>query len=197
MTSKICLIIVHGFMNAAIKNYGYDQWSFTINVHSYIYEHQSCMINDYRYRYEHWSPMIIDHEHNYSWSMIVAMKCCWSYMISVDQWVISWPLHSGCHKRLEWHGKSYRTFWLRFGTVGSVSVRGVSQILAQERPKRANIVQKWPKMTKIWLWALWWSQTVGMAWNELQDILVEVLTQLGVCLCGRCPIFWPEAPKMA
>ena len=92
MTSKICLIIVHGFMNAAIKNYGYDQWSLTINVHSYIYEHQSCMINDHRYRYEHWSSMIIDHEHNYSWSMIVAMKCCWSYMISVDQWVISWPL---------------------------------------------------------------------------------------------------------
>ena len=36
-----------------------------------------------------------------------------------------------------------------------------------------------------------------MAWNKLQDILVEVLTQLGVCLCGRCPIFWPGAPKMA
>ena len=106
MTSKICLIIVHGFMNAAIKNYGYDQWSLTINVNSYIYEHQSCMINDHRYRYEHqscmindhryryehWSSMIIDHEHNYSWSMIVAMKCCWSYMISVDHCIISWTL---------------------------------------------------------------------------------------------------------
>ena len=112
MTSKICLIIVHGFMNAAIKNYGYDQWSLTINVHSYIYEHRSCMINDHRYRYEHqscmindhrysheyWTSMIIDHEHNYSWSMIVAMKCCWSYMISVDQWVISWSLQPGPSK---------------------------------------------------------------------------------------------------
>ena len=109
MTPKIGLIIVHGFMNATIKNYGYDQWSLTINVHSYIYEHRSCMINDHRYRYEHqscmindhrfrhehWSSMIIDHEHNYSWSMIVAMKCCWSYMISVDQWVISWTLWQG------------------------------------------------------------------------------------------------------
>ena len=98
MTSKICLIIVHGFMNAAIRNYGYDQWSLKINVHSYIYEHQSCMINDHRYRYEHWSSMIIDHEHNYSWSMIVAMECCWSYMISVDQWVISWPLSTAHHQ---------------------------------------------------------------------------------------------------
>ena len=106
MTPKIGLIIVHGFMNATIKNYGYDQWSLTVNVHSFIYEHRSCMINDHRYRYEHqscmindhrfrhehWSSMIIDHEHNYSWSMIVAMKCYWSYMISVDQWVISWSL---------------------------------------------------------------------------------------------------------
>ena len=25
---------------------------------------------------------------------------------------------------------------------------------------------------------------VGMAWNELQDILAEILAQLGVCLCG-------------
>ena len=24
--------------------------------------------------------------------MIIAMKCRWSYMISVDQWVISWTL---------------------------------------------------------------------------------------------------------
>ena len=106
MTPKIGLIIVHGFMNATIKNYGYDQWSLTVNVHSFIYEHRSCMINDHRHRYEHqscmindhrfshehWSSMIIDHEHNYSWSMIVAMKCYWSYMISVDQWVISWSL---------------------------------------------------------------------------------------------------------
>ena len=36
-----------------------------------------------------------------------------------------------------------------------------------------------------------------MAWNELKDILVEVLTQLGVCLCGRCPLLWPGVPKMA
>ena len=45
--------------------------------------------------------------------------------------------------------------------------------------------------------ASWWSQTIGMAWNELQDILVEVLTQLGVCLCGGCPKFWPKRPKRA
>ena len=52
-------------------------------------------------------------------------------------------------------------------------------------------------MAKIWLWPLWRSQTVGIAWNELQDILVKVLTQLGVCLCGVFPKFWPWAPKMA
>ena len=47
--------------------------------------------------------------------------------------------------------------------------------------------QNGPKMAKIWLGALWWSQTVGMAWNKLQDIMAEVLAQLGVCLCGGCP----------
>ena len=36
---------------------------------------------------------------------------------------------------------------------------------------------------------------VGMAWNELQDILAEVLAQLGVCLCGDVPNFGPGAPK--
>ena len=106
MTPKIGLIIVHGFMNATIKNYGYDQWLLTINVHGHIYEHTSCMINDHRYRYEHWSSwsmikgktyehrssMIINHKWHSSRSMIVAMKCRWSYMISVDQWVISWTL---------------------------------------------------------------------------------------------------------
>ena len=106
MTPKIGLIIVHGFMNATIKNYGYDQWLLTINVHGHIYEHTSCMINDHRYRYEHWSSwsmikgktyehrssIIINHKWHSSRSMIVAMKCRWSYMISVDQWVISWTL---------------------------------------------------------------------------------------------------------
>ena len=106
MILKIGLIIVHGFMNATIKNYGYDQWLLTINVHGHIYEHTSCMINDHRYRYEHWSSwsmikgktyehrssIIINHKWHSSRSMIVAMKCRWSYMISVDQWVISWSL---------------------------------------------------------------------------------------------------------
>ena len=70
------------------------QWSLTINVHSCIYEHTSCMINDHRNSYEHWSSMIIDIDYD-SWrSMIVAMKCCWSYMISVDHCIISWPLAS-------------------------------------------------------------------------------------------------------
>ena len=74
MTSKICLIIVHGFMNAAIKNYGYDQWSLTINVHSYIYEHRSCMINDHRY-----IAMNIDRQ----WSLIMSI-------ITHDQWSLPW-----------------------------------------------------------------------------------------------------------
>ena len=88
MTSKICLIIVHGFMNAAIKNYGYDQWSLTINVHSYIYEHRSCMINDHRYRYEHQSHMINDHRYiamniDRQWSLIMSI-------ITHDQWSLPW-----------------------------------------------------------------------------------------------------------
>ena len=32
-----------------------------------------------------------------------------------------------------------------FGTAESVSEREVSQILSPERPKRANMVQRWPK----------------------------------------------------
>ena len=36
---------------------------------------------------------------------------------------------------------------------------------------------------------------VGMAWNKLQDILAEVLAQLGVCLCGGVPNFGPVMPK--
>ena len=71
MTPKIGLIIVHGFMNATIKNYGYDQWLLTINVHGHIYEHTSCMINDHRYRYEHWS----------SWSMIKG-KTLWTPIVN-------------------------------------------------------------------------------------------------------------------
>ena len=35
---------------------------------------------------------------------------------------------------------------------------------------------------------------IKMAWNELQDILAEVLAQLGVFLCG-VPMFGPGAPK--
>ena len=106
MIFKIGLNIVHGFMNATFVDDSLCQWSLTINVHSCIYEHTSCMINDHRSSYEHWSCMINDHRNNYehwssmiididydSWrSMIVAMKCCWSYMISVDHCIISWTL---------------------------------------------------------------------------------------------------------
>ena len=106
MIFKIGLNIVHGFMNATFVDDSLCQWSLTINVHSCIYEHTSCMINDHRSSYEHWSCMINDHRNNYehwssmiididydSWrSMIVAMKCCWSYMINVDQCIISWTL---------------------------------------------------------------------------------------------------------
>ena len=92
MIFKIGLNIVHGFMNATFIDDSLCQWSLTINVHSCIYEHTSCMINDHRNSYEHWSSMIIDIDYN-SWrSMIVAMKCCWSYMISVDHCIISWTL---------------------------------------------------------------------------------------------------------
>ena len=83
MIFKIGLNIVHGFMNATFIDDSLYQWSLTINVHSCIYEHTSCMINDHRNSYEHWSSMIIDIDYD-SWrSMIVAMKCCWAYMISV------------------------------------------------------------------------------------------------------------------
>ena len=98
MIFKIDLNIVHGFMNATFIYDGYEQWSSTINVHSYIYEHTSCMINDHRNSYDHWSSMIIDHNWHSNRSMIVAMECCWSYMISVDQWVISWSLQSTEHQ---------------------------------------------------------------------------------------------------
>ena len=94
MIFKIGLNIVHGFMNATFIDDSLCQWSLTINVHSCIYEHWSCMINDHRNNYEHWSSMIIDIDYD-SWrSMIVAMKCCWSYMISVDHCIISWTLES-------------------------------------------------------------------------------------------------------
>ena len=97
MIFKIGLNIVHGFMNATFIDDSLYQWSLTINVHSCIYEHTSCMINDHRNSYEHWSSMIIDIDYD-SWrSMIVAMKCCWSYMISVDHCIISWPLVSVPH----------------------------------------------------------------------------------------------------
>ena len=92
MIFKIGLNIVHGFMNATFIDDSLCQWSLTINVHSCIYEHTSCMINDHRNSYEHWSSMIIDIDYD-SWrSMTVAMKCCWSYMISVDHCIISWTL---------------------------------------------------------------------------------------------------------
>ena len=92
MIFKIGLNIVHGFMNATFIDDSLCQWSLTINVHSCIYEHTSCMINDHRNSYEHWSSMIIDIDYD-SWrSMIVAMECCWSYMISVDHCIISWTL---------------------------------------------------------------------------------------------------------
>ena len=96
MIFKIGLNIVHGFMNATFIDDSLCQWSLTINVHSCIYEHTSCMINDHRNNYEHWSSMIIDIDYH-SWrSMIVAMKCCWSYMISVDHCIISWTLPYVC-----------------------------------------------------------------------------------------------------
>ena len=101
MIFKIGLNIVHGFMNATFIDDSLYQWSLTINVHSCIYEHTSCMINDHRNSYEHWSSMIIDIDYD-SWrSMIVAMKCCWSYMISVDHCIISWTLIIGFW-HLEW-----------------------------------------------------------------------------------------------
>ena len=43
--------------------------------------------------------------------------------------------------------------------------------------------------------ALWWSKTVGTAWNKLQDVLVEVLTQLGVR--GSLQFLVQEPPKRA
>ena len=96
MIFKIGLNIVHGFMNATFIDDSLYQWSLTINVHSCIYEHTSCMINDHRNSYEHWSSMTIDIDYD-SWrSMIVAMKCCWSYMISVDHCIISWTLQYLC-----------------------------------------------------------------------------------------------------
>ena len=36
---------------------------------------------------------------------------------------------------------------------------------------------------------------VGMTLNKLQDILAEVLAQLGVCLCRGIHNFGPGAPK--
>ena len=42
-------------------------------------------------------------------------------------------------KRLEWHGMSYRTSWLRFWHIWECVCAGVSEILAQERPKRAKM----------------------------------------------------------
>ena len=74
-------------------------------------------------------------------------------------------------------------------------MRGVSQILAQERPKRAEMVQKWPKYDFEYSGAP--KRLVRMAWIELQDILVEVFTQLGACLCGASQILAQERPKRA
>ena len=113
MIFKIGLNIVHGFMNATFIDDSLYQWSLTINVHSCIYEHTSCMINDHRNSYEHWSSMIIDIDYN-SWrSMIVAMKCCWSYMISVDHCIISWTLiwrvNTGYHRTPQ--GQKERIVW--------------------------------------------------------------------------------------
>ena len=99
-------------MNATFIYDGYEQWSSTINVHSYIYEHTSCMINDHRNSYDHWSSMIIDHNWHSNRSMIVAMECCWSYMISVDQWVISWSLPLMQLKANHATTNSRNSFWI-------------------------------------------------------------------------------------
>ena len=113
MIFKIGLNIVHGFMNATFIDDSLCQWSLTINVHSCIYEHTSCMINDHRNNYEHWSSMIIDIDYH-SWrSMIVAMKCCWSYMISVDHCIISWTLWSGFNDC----ATLWKQHWIRLNNV--------------------------------------------------------------------------------
>ena len=57
----------------------------------------------------------------------------------VQRWPKSDLEHSGGPKQLDWHSISYRTSWLRFCTVGSVSVWGVSLILAHEHPKKAKM----------------------------------------------------------
>ena len=48
---------------------------------------------------------------------------------------------------------SYRTSWLRFWHSWECVCAGVSQILAQERPKRAKMSQKWPPILTRDFWA--------------------------------------------
>ena len=42
-------------------------------------------------RYDHWSLQWSTVDHTL-WSLIIAMKDCWSYMINIDRCIISWPL---------------------------------------------------------------------------------------------------------
>ena len=63
----------------------------------------------------------------------------------VQKWPKSDFEHSGAPKRLEWHGKSYRTSWLRFLHSWERSCAGGVPGVAKERPKRAKMAQKWPK----------------------------------------------------
>lgn len=151
MIFKIGLNIVHGFMNATFIDDSLYQWSLTINVHSCIYEHTSCMINDHRNSYEHWSSMIIDIDYD-SWrSMIVAMKCCWSYMISVDHCIISWPLLKLKDMRKTLLPRAITRFWINhFSWAGCISLTGKvvagiwNDFLGELKPEKGFwIVSKW------------------------------------------------------
>ena len=63
----------------------------------------------------------------------------------VQKWPKSDFEHSGGPKRLEWHGISYRTSWLRFWhTWESVCAGGVPNF-GPGAPKKGQNGQKWPK----------------------------------------------------
>jgi len=122
------------------------------------------------------------------------------------KWPFLWPITLVGFSALAgalWWSKTVGTAWNKLQDILAqvliqLGVRGSPQFWSrspQKGPKWFKNGQKWHKMAKIWLWALWWSQTVGMARNELQDILAEVLAQLGVCLCGGCPKFWPRSAQ--
>ena len=71
----------------------YDNcWSCCDQLLIIGYDHWSCYIWS---TVDHvWSMLImlwstVDHT---LWSLIIAMKDCWSYMINIDRCIISWPL---------------------------------------------------------------------------------------------------------